>query len=285
MINNCYDILFWLVFAVLINIFLRVISKVFCTEGTLLSRLITKILNFLEFNFYIDYINGNFLTLLAGSVLNLTVFNFSTPGESLSSLIALLLLAFLLTYLLATFYLLSRPTLAPSLSDLCPDLSRPHRYYQQLIILRLLLLYLLLFALEGYPIIAYNLCLFYLGFPFLLYAWCRHPYEDRGENRLEVFNQAVVVWCMLCSWPMVPGHLKGHRQGVEVVAGYMVVGGYVAVSAVNIGVQMWQLGKAMWMAVKAAVRKRIAKGVEGGREKGIKEDVETDGNLNAEPCD
>ena len=66
---------------------------------------------------------------------------------------------------------------------------------------------------------------------------------------------------------------------------YMVVRGYVAVSAVNIGVQMWQLGKAMWLAVKAAVRKRIAKGVEEGREKGLKEDVETDGNLNGEPCD
>ena len=262
MINNCYDILFWLVFTILINIILRIISRVFCTEGTIVSRLINKILNFLEFNFYIDYINGNFLTLLAGSVLNLTVFNFSNPGESLSSLTALLLLIFLLSYLLGTFYLLSRPSLAPSLKDLCPDLSRPHRYYQQFIILRLLLLYLLLFTLEAYPIIAYNLSLFYLGFPYLLYVWCRHPYEDRGENRLEVFNQAVVVWCMVCSWPMVPGQLKRRGNGVEVVAGYLVVGGYVTVSAVNICVQMWQLGKAMWKAIKKAVLKKFDKEVE-----------------------
>jgi hypothetical protein len=261
-INNCYDILFWLVFTILINIIMRVISKVFCTEGTILSKAINKMLTFLEFNFYIDYINGNFLTLLAGSILNLTVFNFSNPGESLSSPTALLLLIFLLSYLLATFYLLSRPTLAPSMKDLCPDLSRPHRYYQQLIILRLLLLYLLLFALEAYPIIAYNLSLFYLGFPYLLYVWCRHPYEDRGENRLEVFNQAVVVWCMVCSWPMVPGQLKRRGQEVEVVAGYMVVGGYVTVSAVNIGVQIWQLCKAIWELVKRAVIKMLGKGVE-----------------------
>ena len=275
MLNNCYDILFWLVFTILINIILRIISKVFCTEGTIVSRLINKMLKFLEFNFYIDYIIGNFLTLLAGSVLNLTVFNFSTPGESLSSLTALLLLVFLLSYLLATFYLLSRPTLAPSFKDLCPDLSRPHRYYQQLIILRLLLLYLLLFTLEAYPIIAYNLSLFYLGFPYLLYVWCRHPYEDPGENRLEVFNQAVVVWCMLCSWPMVPGQLKRRGQGVEVAAGYMVVAGYVSVSAVNIGVQVWQLGKAIWKVLKGAVMKRFGKGVEEVNVEKLEEEMET----------
>ena len=42
----------------------------------------------------------------------------------------------------------------------------------------------------------------------------------------------------------------------------MVVGGYVTVSAVNIGVQIWQLGKAIWNLVKRVVIKKLGKGVE-----------------------
>jgi hypothetical protein len=101
-------------------------------------------------------------------------------------------------------------------------------------------MYSLIFVLEAYPIISYNLSLFYLGFPYLLYVWWYHPFQDPWENRLEVLNQAVIVWCMICAWPMVPGQVKGRDNSrLEAVSGYLVIAGYIVVSIVNISIQVY----------------------------------------------
>lgn len=60
----------------------------------------------LEFNFYIDFINGNFVTLVIACFINLGVLNNESPGETFSSFTAVVLTILIFVYLGWSFYVL-----------------------------------------------------------------------------------------------------------------------------------------------------------------------------------
>ena len=217
--DNCYDVILWLVTAFLLNFLMKILRKLGICE-----KLMDKGIGILEFNFYIDFINSNFLCLFAGSSLNLTVYSFSTPGEAFSTILSFLIVAFLFCYILFMIYnLCFRNHNKPNLNNLAIGLREDGRYFHVLKTLRLPLVFLMVMTIsERHPHLVHSITLIYLVMPIVIYLLTQRVFTEKSEQRLEVINQLVILWCLINAWP-------GH-----VWCGYLIIAGYSVLTLVSI---------------------------------------------------
>lgn len=62
----------------------------------------------LEFNIYIDFINGNFVSIVTGAFLNLAVLNHETKGEAIASAFSVLMTIGIFLYMGYTLYWINK---------------------------------------------------------------------------------------------------------------------------------------------------------------------------------
>ena len=162
----------------MLRIVLYVVGRVYPKCNNWFTTFASVIITRIHLNGYIALINGNFVRLLCGSFLNLGVLNFESQGETFSSLLSIAMIISLILYIGWSIYYLERAHSdlhsrenKKLLGELFEGLhiergedgSRPYLYYQAVMIRRLIFT-IIIFVLEEYPIIQYNLILFYLGF-------------------------------------------------------------------------------------------------------------------------
>jgi hypothetical protein len=167
LVNNCYDVLTWLVIFAVIDVVMRAVRWAGLTispEGNFLTRAADRGIKKIQFTVYIEFINGNFISLVCGCFLNLGVISFENAGETFSSIFAIICTIILLLYVAWSFYYLERyhsqlheESIEQRFGGLYEGLrvekkGRPYLFHQ-LVMLRRLLFMVIIFALEKYPII------------------------------------------------------------------------------------------------------------------------------------
>ena len=112
-INNIYDILAWILIFLIANGIFRVMAFVISKikkkdelKESWMSKTVKTILKKLEFNLYIEFINGNFVSLVIGCLMNLAVINFENFGEGLSSVVTIIVTIGIIIYVPWSFYFL-----------------------------------------------------------------------------------------------------------------------------------------------------------------------------------
>lgn len=179
LIANTYDFFFWLVVFAFIDatfsIGLFLVRMQWSKANNFLMRLTARIQSMIHYNGYIALINGNFVVLACSCCLNLRILNYQSAGEGFSSILAILTSGSILIYIGWSFYFLeTRRTdlgseeLRKEFKELYEGLrtdqeDRPYFYYQ-LIMIRRLAFVIVIVTLEDYPVLQYNIILFYLGF-------------------------------------------------------------------------------------------------------------------------
>jgi hypothetical protein len=196
-------------------------------------------------------VNGNLVSLLIGCYLNLKILNNESTGELISSIFTVILSILLIFYVIWSYYFLLTRDLEDSLiyskfGELYPGLQVCHnssahfwqlpKLYHATLNLRRLLLISLIFALsDPYPLILYNLSLFYLAFGHLYYLLqLPRPFHSARDYRLELTYQIIICLTMLACWPLVDGHLANLDHTTKNVSGGLVIAGYCMASAVGL---------------------------------------------------